>query len=772
MSTVGRKLNLRCFVDGIEIPVIGSRCTFSEGQPATAQVQVIGTDQAEEIPPRSLVELFVYDNHDFAPNEDGRLVREILAPVDPRRWKMMYQGEVMGFTFSHSEAERHATLMCADFTNYWDYIRQHYVNFQNGGVELFENAFLGVDARHVKNFDVIGKDAHSNILTWLSEAEFREEVTDAEGNTTTEKFANLYLGVQRILREMFFASNRFYAQAFNRLRLGDQIVGLPSDRTAASLFKMDFFGKFINNRIGGAGGMVTMRDLVSSLLGLAFHTHVTVPFPRFDVEGVSAGFRPDAGAAGDAALAGLIIERGTYTNATLNSTIIKPDTTFLVPPACNIVFPHQYTSLTYQRNTVEEPTRLFLRTSLMFTGQNKWLTERFYAPDFEVFTNLLGRVGGFNKRQASVLLPHEAFTGINPMMAWQNDMAAYVQKGRRREYLSKMADYLFWKYRFAGRAVNVSMPLNMELVCGYPALIMDRVATSLSVTRHWLGNVQTLVHQVDQNGGWTHMTMTGARRHDEVQDYDGRGRTLEEITSRGTDGFLDDRYDLENIGKEVYQTLFGVGSLVDLQPANLTGGGIFLDVDATTGNALADLLTPAEGTTFGEYLDSLPIIARKVAELQFVYRTALTAGVNIDAFTASITQRPKANMAQILGVEFSTLATLAGTEEFQAVIEQVLNANLEPEGFMSVAVDPQAEDLNNDTFTATTTETTYTFQSVTVGDRIEGGVSIPGAPTVVQVPTTVRSGEQGSYNLRELVETRRAFVQAYVDSLQDRGIRG
>ncbi len=253
-----------------------------------------------------------------------------------------------------------------------------------------------------------------------------------------------------------------------------------------------------------------------------------------------------------------------WDGASLNYVVVKPDTWFLAPPVCNIVFPHQYSTMTFQRNYLAEPTRLMMRTSLFFGGRNKWLTERFYAPDFSEVAELMYREGGYLDRMAEVIMPHEEFSGLNPLLPLGAGPRAYVQRGGRREYLSKLCDYMFWKYRFGTRNTNVSGPFNPNLLPGYPALVMDRTGIPGHITRHVMGNVQNVVHSITQQGGQTHYTLTGCYLHDETTDFDGDQRSVYEVTRRGTDGFLDDRYDWPNVGKEVYQLLFGCGSLYDV----------------------------------------------------------------------------------------------------------------------------------------------------------------------------------------------------------------
>lgn len=844
MGMVAERLNLRLFIDGIEVPVVGAKCTFSEGAPASAEVQVVATDQVYDLTPRSFVTLFVYDNFDYVDDPaTGERNALRIGPHDLRRWKLLFSGELVAVSMSKQSGSRAASLTCVDTTNYWDFIKQQYINFRSGGVELFEAAFLGIKQDRLKFFDVVTQGVHSKLYTWLTQSK------NSKGEPS------LYLGIQRLLREMYFSVNDFYAEAFNRLRIGDTIVGLEEDETAANLFSLQFFEKFIKNQVGGAGGMITARQLVNSLLGPVFHTYVTVPFPKFDRRGDSLGFRVEE--ASDLAN-GIIDRSASWETASLNQTIIKPDTWFLAPPACNVVFPHQYRSLTYSRNYLAEPTRLFLRTSLIFTGQDKWMTERFYAPDFEVFNALLYQKGGYLKRMAQTLLPHERFVGLNPVQVWQSDLPAYVQKGARREYLAQLADYLYWKYKFGTRTVNVSGPLNLNLVPGYPGLVMDRVDTQVGVTRHFLGNIRSVVHSVDQAGGWTHYSLVGARVHDESIDYDealhGEIRSLEEITSRGTDGYLDDRYDVERIGPEVYRNLFGCGSIVDVLsqeerfkvftrevtrvveremnqseidaineatqqatdvinvvyqeafnqsdagPDNIAGfsseeaNEVVAEVQDAL-NKKIEAIAAGATTSVTETVEEkvkLDLVPLAVQKLHDSYRKALKSEADISRFTAGITNRPKANFAELMGVDLQNVPprrsdvneAVATARSIEALKKQDPEI-AENEGFFASAVNPQAKSTADNSYGTgkygTVQVPRKVVEEVTVVPEEEVFDSFGNPQTIPEVTQSVEKvvydterGDEvrGKYPLQENLEARREKVLAYVGSLMFRGMRG
>jgi hypothetical protein len=863
VGLVAERLNLRLFIDGIEVPVVGGRCTAAESTIYAADIQVIATDEVYDLLPRSFVTLFVYNNYDYVDDPvSGEKDAIRIGPNDLRRWVLLFAGELVAVSLQKEGAGRTATLTCADPGNYWDFIRQQYINFSNAGVEMFEAAFLGVKQDRFKFFDVTTQDVNSKIYVWLTQSK-----NDAGK-------PNVSLGVHRVLREMFFSVNDFYGEAFNRLRIGDTIVGLPQDETAAKLFELEFFKKFIQERLDGAGGMVTARQLIDLLLGPVFHSYVTVPCPRFDRGGECIGFRPSATKSEDTDILKTIIDRSdSWPGATLNYTVIRPDMWFMAPPMCNVVFPHMYRSLSFGRNYLSEPTRLFLRTSLFFGGADKWMTERLYAPDFKCLNDLLYKQGGYLERLAGTLLPHEEFVGINPAMVWQEDVAAYVQKGPRREYLSQLTHYLFWKYRFGTRTVNVSGPLNLNLLPGYPALVVDRVAPNggSGVMRHFIGHIASLVHSVDQNGGWTHFSMSGARVHDEQIDFDDTGRSLEEVVSRGTDGFLDDRYDVERIGPEVYQRIFGCDSIVDVLTATerttrgmgeattqvprdlttreekqikeltedmlktlekyravLEGGNIQAQqqlsqylrslyaaheyghnvgnpfsmpediqevemwlrtelekkIDAIKAGATRAVTSPVEVDV------PVDLVPAAVAKLHAMYSAVVKAGQDVDRFTKTLTNRPKANFAELMGTDLANVPPSRNEVDdattTDAALEQLWKQDLDIaryDGFFATAVNPAAKTTTENSYKAqlkTKTVTTTVTENVPVLNAEHFspygyhtlGEEAPTRPVTKTITSEVPTEKQGTYALATHLEARREKVQAYVDSLLLRGLRG
>ena len=61
---VGQHLKLRCFLEGIEIPIISADLQVQPDAPSQCTIQIPATDKAHEFRPRTLVHVFFSDFYD------------------------------------------------------------------------------------------------------------------------------------------------------------------------------------------------------------------------------------------------------------------------------------------------------------------------------------------------------------------------------------------------------------------------------------------------------------------------------------------------------------------------------------------------------------------------------------------------------------------------------------------------------------------------------------------------------------------------------------
>ena len=107
----------------------------------------------------------------------------------------------------------------------------------------------------------------------------------------------------------------------------------------------------------------------------------------------------------------VVTDRKKAVPARLNQQIFRPDCWFSAPPRCNVLFPEHYMSLSYERIWLREPTRLLLKVSDSFFGEDELFDSFYFAP------KALGVKTQSNQLQtilANEMFDHELYTGILP----------------------------------------------------------------------------------------------------------------------------------------------------------------------------------------------------------------------------------------------------------------------------------------------------------------------------------------------------------------------
>jgi hypothetical protein len=238
----------------------------------------------------------------------------------------------------------------------------------------------------------------------------------------------------------------------------------------------------------------------------------------------------------------------------LMSQLFRPDVWFCAPPRCNVLFPDDYYSLNFGRNYMAEITRLLLRTYSSFFGPDILFDKYYYAP---ALPGLKGPTAKKGKKAATIVqksflklvdsrrdvMEHELYTGVLPKferagshkvlgLRTGKTLGGGVDVG----YAQRLANFLFFKYRYAARQMSVVGPFNPYLVAGFPCVVLDKpidVDGSIRVRKelerfsddlssikeltgtHYLGLIVGMVHSATQGGGSTSLQLQYARTHRE-----------------------------------------------------------------------------------------------------------------------------------------------------------------------------------------------------------------------------------------------------------------
>ena len=244
----------------------------------------------------------------------------------------------------------------------------------------------------------------------------------------------------------------------------------------------------------------------------------------------------------------------------LFNQLLLPETFFVVPPRCNVLFPDMYFSFSYSRNFMKEISRLACQGGIEMVAQGQHsgiLGTHYFAPNIKAANGEMAIRSVFS--QGTVLLPHEVHSGILPKFEWVTDGHRWgihaakgrgeLTKGKKIAYIQRLANFQFFMHRWSARRMNVQARFNPHMVIGFPGVVLDRSSPSVAVlaaaTKYlgttqallptaYVGKVATLQHMVNQNSGTTTVGYTHCRTHRGIDD-DFLGILEREIKESTTD---------------------------------------------------------------------------------------------------------------------------------------------------------------------------------------------------------------------------------------------
>lgn len=227
----------------------------------------------------------------------------------------------------------------------------------------------------------------------------------------------------------------------------------------------------------------------------------------------------------------------------LYNELLLPETFFVAPPKCNVLFPDMYSDFSFSRNFMREVSRLACQGGLGMIAQgsgSKILGRHYFAPNIKDARGKVYRKTVFS--QGTILLPHEVHSGIIPKLEWVTDghrWGVNAAKGRGRltlgkkvSYIQRLANYQFFMHRWAARQMATVGRFNPHMVIGFPGVVVDRTTPNLGSVRAgsrlrvassmlptaYVGKVGSLQHSVSQDGGETSVTWGMCRTHKGADD--------------------------------------------------------------------------------------------------------------------------------------------------------------------------------------------------------------------------------------------------------------
>ena len=289
----GRVLHLRCFLEGIEVPITSCSVSASIGAPASAHIELLDSELAFELLPRTLIHVFFFDDMDgknprtpsyFADTGENSKISD--------DYKLLFFGEV--FSVFHNKSgygSRNVTIMALDASNVLD---THYI-FQ---INYSDSAsVLGRGDQAAAQFtaaSAIGNNPFDNILG--SPQRVVQALANQSARSPIHSRKQSKLGGLLAIFELLLGVDG-YAMGINLwttvhekiIRLIDMIDS-DDGATAKKLFDQQVFNEWLTNSIGNEAASMSYRQLAQMIMDFIYYDMVPIPTASY--------FKPDSATKG------------------------------------------------------------------------------------------------------------------------------------------------------------------------------------------------------------------------------------------------------------------------------------------------------------------------------------------------------------------------------------------------------------------------------------------------------------------------------------------
>lgn len=309
MSSTGQLLRLRLFLEGVEVPCIAANVQTAPNSPAMCSIQIPPLPEATRFLPRTLVHLYFLDFYDGqsplisnrgssisqTKKNDPSAYNQSLKQhqqsdtdttklVQQEQYKLLFGGEIVGWTWTKNQNQRSIVLQCLDWSNYWDYAYQWNntdlfgpgikAMFSGGGTSLFTD-FLEDEGQaiiRILNQPSVQYPKLKGLLGGLI------HLIEAVGGS-------YYYGKQ------FAGENLFFSLAELRLHISQMVTAYEKDPTASRLLNADGYDGLFGRTLGGLGQQVSIRQAINALMGVIFHETYAIPTPLYvpGTDGTTSG---------------------------------------------------------------------------------------------------------------------------------------------------------------------------------------------------------------------------------------------------------------------------------------------------------------------------------------------------------------------------------------------------------------------------------------------------------------------------------------------------
>lgn len=270
--TVGKRLHLRLFLEGVEVPVISAQVSININAPSAASIQIVPLDEAMDFHPRTMVHLFFLDQQ----LQESYTADKVIYGAHGT-YRLLFSGELVAFSVVKQQMARQIVVQAVDFSNLWDSAHATALEFGVNGNAFTHAGSLYAGAVGIGD-DVAGQHAN-HLINWM------QGTPKTEG---LEKVGGLAKGIICIMEAMGGVPrhsrgvNDFFTVEELRCRLLQQIAADEQDTTPLRMLKEKVFYQWMISGLNNIGQQVTFRSMLLYLFQFILYEFVPNPTAKFE----------------------------------------------------------------------------------------------------------------------------------------------------------------------------------------------------------------------------------------------------------------------------------------------------------------------------------------------------------------------------------------------------------------------------------------------------------------------------------------------------------
>lgn len=492
-SNIAIYQNYKLFIEGEECPFESVTISYGVGGIPEMIIQLVPYHILRKLGERTKAHLYFLD------------------PIDGQL-RLLFDGEIRGEGYIKTPSSRTLTYSVTHVSHYLDEILISFKDPWTFGLQslgatkspsslqvylqerattntIIEQYFSAASLKDVK-----GKSFHDffkNFITLILSGE-EKEINDIseqlkDSSISTAKKEKLE-GQLKELKEKQPEAIRFFIAKAKEWNLFDRITVLPQQTgglpdaafTLEDFIKDEELLKFWREiGITTSGGVYSIFQLFNKVFQQIFYVPVVIPTPY-------------------------------YKGQALQSILYKPQSLFVSPPLCNVIWPSMYNSFSYSRDFKAQPTRMFARQrDTIFNSDGLVPANYIWAPSgsFKQFDESTGEARPVDIQEAMntvVTSTGEDKVGVRLAQHQENDIVhryinwlGQVKNPKTHKQVLKLVDYELIRQRLKTVSSSISMVFNPYIVPGFPCLIVDEPDSGM----HVYGYVMAVTHNIHASGG-------------------------------------------------------------------------------------------------------------------------------------------------------------------------------------------------------------------------------------------------------------------------------